>query len=432
VDPDAFWHVKTGEYIVESRSIPRTDIFSRYGQQEHLPWLPHEWLFDIALYGLWNLGGFQLVYVVTSLAYACIAPLVFLLTWMRSRRYVLGLILAVIAIAGCAHFIAPRPQVVTFPLLVGLAVLLERRQWPWALALTLVGVNLHGGLYPLFLLVIAFYTIPGRLAWLAAALPVVLVQPLGVKLIPYPFFAFDTQMNWFKESMPTVPAENLLFVAALLAFVLLVDRTIVPRKVLVASVALVLLGLKGVRHIVFTYLLVAPALAPYLIGDSRKDAEAPGAEPDAPAWMDRALAALLLIGALMQVAGAQGTPLDVHASYPAGAVDYLKQHEIVRIWNDWGEGGYLIYRGVPSFVDGRADPFSPFFDPTVTLAHEYGETYLLAADIRPFLEKYGITHMLVRHSAPLFQVVSQSRDFERIYTDESHAIFAYEPGIPAP
>jgi len=41
-DPDFWWHLKTGQYIVETRSIPHTDIFStlRFGSE----WVTHEWL----------------------------------------------------------------------------------------------------------------------------------------------------------------------------------------------------------------------------------------------------------------------------------------------------------------------------------------------------------------------------------------------------
>src|SRR5207245_3074931 len=41
-DPDFWWHLKTGQYIVETRTIPHTDIFStlRFGSE----WVTHEWL----------------------------------------------------------------------------------------------------------------------------------------------------------------------------------------------------------------------------------------------------------------------------------------------------------------------------------------------------------------------------------------------------
>lgn len=40
-DADFWWHLKTGEYIVESRSVPHTDIFSHTAEGRH--WTTHEW-----------------------------------------------------------------------------------------------------------------------------------------------------------------------------------------------------------------------------------------------------------------------------------------------------------------------------------------------------------------------------------------------------
>src|ERR1041384_1348146 len=49
-DPDFWWHLKTGQYIVETRSIPHTDIFSTvyFGRE----WVTHEWLSEAIIYAI--------------------------------------------------------------------------------------------------------------------------------------------------------------------------------------------------------------------------------------------------------------------------------------------------------------------------------------------------------------------------------------------
>src|SRR5260370_29953704 len=51
-DPDFWWHLKTGQYIVETRTIPHTDIFStlRFGSE----WVTHEWLSAVFMYGVFR------------------------------------------------------------------------------------------------------------------------------------------------------------------------------------------------------------------------------------------------------------------------------------------------------------------------------------------------------------------------------------------
>src|SRR5262245_46053947 len=54
-DPDYFWHLKTGEYIVAHMSVPSGDPFSYTFQGR--PWAPSEWLFEVCLYGVFTLLG---------------------------------------------------------------------------------------------------------------------------------------------------------------------------------------------------------------------------------------------------------------------------------------------------------------------------------------------------------------------------------------
>src|ERR1700722_13017539 len=43
VDPDIWWHLRTGDWIVAHHSVPFTDPFSSYGMGK--PWAAYSWLF---------------------------------------------------------------------------------------------------------------------------------------------------------------------------------------------------------------------------------------------------------------------------------------------------------------------------------------------------------------------------------------------------
>ena len=47
-DPDTWWHLKVGEAIWESRSLPQSDQYS-YTTNNH-SWIPHEWLGAVSIY----------------------------------------------------------------------------------------------------------------------------------------------------------------------------------------------------------------------------------------------------------------------------------------------------------------------------------------------------------------------------------------------
>src|SRR3989442_15091432 len=55
LDPDLWWHLANGRLILTTTSIPHGDVysFSAAGQ----PWVMHEWLADLGMYGFYRLGG---------------------------------------------------------------------------------------------------------------------------------------------------------------------------------------------------------------------------------------------------------------------------------------------------------------------------------------------------------------------------------------
>ena len=51
-DPDIWWHMRTGEWIVQHHAIPRVDIFS--GPNAGKPWQAYSWLFELLTFGLFH------------------------------------------------------------------------------------------------------------------------------------------------------------------------------------------------------------------------------------------------------------------------------------------------------------------------------------------------------------------------------------------
>src|ERR1700733_9062050 len=63
-DPDVWWHLRTGQYIVEHTSVPHTDPFSytRAGK----PWVAHEWLTEVLLFETERVAGLGALIVIFS------------------------------------------------------------------------------------------------------------------------------------------------------------------------------------------------------------------------------------------------------------------------------------------------------------------------------------------------------------------------------
>jgi hypothetical protein len=78
-DGDFWWHLKTGEYILNTRSIPKTDFFSftNYGRA----WVAHEWLSEAIFYVIYSRLGFNVLIVV----FALLTALAFWIAFKRSN-----------------------------------------------------------------------------------------------------------------------------------------------------------------------------------------------------------------------------------------------------------------------------------------------------------------------------------------------------------
>ncbi len=110
--------------------------------------------------------------------------------------------------------------------------------------------------------------------------------------------------------------------------------------------------------------------------------------------------------------------------YPVYAVDYLEQTEQAdkRIYNSYNWGGYLIWRGIPVFVDGRADVYGDEF------LHNYRLTYDLTDRWQEPLDQYGVQLVLMESGSPLANLLEASSAWQLSYRDDVAVIFSREEG----
>ena len=105
-DLDVWWLLRTGQYMVETRSFPTTDPFSATAQGAE--WLNHAWGFELLLYGVYRLAGTTGLIITPALfAVGTFALLYRLLRWEGLGR---GWALALIALGAMATrgFWSPR------------------------------------------------------------------------------------------------------------------------------------------------------------------------------------------------------------------------------------------------------------------------------------------------------------------------------------
>ena len=151
-DPDLWWHLATGRYMVAHHVIPHHDVFSLTARSHR--WITHEWVSELIFYGLWRLGGTPLLSLFTACIITCTFGLVYVTARLRGAPSLLAAAITLLATLAAAHTwgTGTRPQMFSLLLTTIYALALARmfmRREPappiWMPLLMALWVNLHGG-----------------------------------------------------------------------------------------------------------------------------------------------------------------------------------------------------------------------------------------------------------------------------------------------
>jgi len=471
-DPDYFWHLKTGEYIVAHGALPAGDVFSftRAGQA----WVLHEWLFEVLLHLVFaSAGDTGAKALVVMLGLAALG-LVFGMAKRLSASDGLAWIPVLIAAPVLISSLAPRPQMLTylcFALYLGalLAFKYAGKIRPlFALPLVMVvWVNGHAG-YAIGIALLVLFAVCEWLGWLAqpvrdpahkrrllrltqAACLVVLASLANPGMFErwlYPFQVLGMTVNaviqeWQSPDFHWFPAKAYLA----LMLLLLIANVYAARKPDLTELALPLFfafnGCIAVRHMPLAVLVLVPFTALALARSPFADIGARVRGSALVCWymarrgIGRELGKgefllnwlMACVIALCLPVYVQGVRQEAKAAVPdvkiVGATDFIAARGLGgRLFNAYGDGGYLIYRLAPHArvaIDGRADLYGDRF------IEDYMRVYGGADDWQSKFERFGAHLAVLPLDAPIRQLLLASAGFREVYRDKYYAVLQRDP-----
>ena len=446
-DPDVWWHLKTGQYIAATRSVPHTDPFSytRAGQ----PWVAHEWLSDLLLYELERTTGWGGLILIFAAALSA----AFFLLYLRCgpATYVAGVATLVAAWATVPLW-GVRPQVLSLLLTSLWLLILDRSErnpkllW-WTLPLTLLWVNLHAG-FAVGLALSALYLAgewieralgrerkrPSglRIAALIFLLDVLIVplNPNGLRMFFYPVETLrSTAMQkyiaeWASPNFHHPEYWPFLLVVLATFAVLSWSRLELRLRDLLLLLVSLYAALVSIRLIPLFVLIAVPLIAKRL-GDWPRN-ERPRSQPTARTLLNGLI--LLAMAAFAGVHAAQviqRQPQVEIERFPARAVAFLQTHPPSGpIFNHYDWGGYLIWKLYPStpvFIDGRADLYGQqVFD-------QFADTYQFKGDWQQTLQRWSVGTVIVPPDSPLATGLRSSPGWTVSYEDPQAVVLTSLP-----
>jgi hypothetical protein len=223
-DPDIWWHLRTGEWIMRAGWVPTTDPFSSFGYQK--PWIAYSWLFELILYGVHSLFGLQGIVFFTVVFALLIALALHRLVRAAKLSFRSEIIITAMGLACMKSLMNPRPwlfSIVFFIIELNLLLEFKRsgaiRRLYWLPVLFFFWANIHVqfvyGLAVLFLvlaepLIVRLVGSPGsadpKIVGVERGLVVVLaLSTLATVATPYhvfiyrPVFEYATQTEVFQN-----------------------------------------------------------------------------------------------------------------------------------------------------------------------------------------------------------------------------------------
>jgi len=420
---DFFHYLKTGQHILETKTIPHEDIFSHtaFGH----PWINHGWLSGVTFYSLHHLTGLKSLILFK----AFIATLAFLILFQiaRNKKANLypapghrgGVYLALGVIALGAFVVYPRlrlrPLIFSFLFLSLFYYILHSFQYrkrnllfllpllmiPWA--------NLHAGFLAGFIILFIYSFAEStklgvkryfnrdwgsilngkeiRLLLIITLLVILasLVNAYGYQALSYPFQLTGKKifMERISEWRP-IDFSRIFYPYWIMFGLTILALGLSRKKIDFTDLALFLvasyLSLSLRRHIELFVVFISPILAKHLNIILKKRVAL------RPKIRLFPISSLIFILIIVWMGIRLPSQLGIEERlFPDKAVDFIEENELSgNLFNPSGWGGYLIWRCYPEcrvFIDGRCLVYGE------RIYEEYGAIF--RGEPRPSIEERG-------------------------------------------
>lgn len=115
--------------------------------------------------------------------------------------------------------------------------------------------------------------------------------------------------------------------------------------------------------------------------------------------------------------------------YPVSASDYIINNIDLgkaRLYNEYNYGSYLLYRGIPVFIDSRADLYAPEFSGKEDdIFMDFIDTSSIGKFYEEIMKKYNITHVITYKNSKMNMIIVDTKDqkYKELYSDDNFVIY---------
>jgi hypothetical protein len=450
-DTDMYWHLRAGQFILQTRSVPMSDPFS--WTAVGTPWVDVHWLSQVVLFSTYALLGAPGL----ALLVAALVVLAFVFVWKQMEGSpLLRAFIVVLAAVVAAAVWTPRSQMATFVLtpLVGYLVYLYKwRQIDrlWVIPLVfMLWVNMHGGYISGFMLLGAVlvgemanhvlgFGGPEVLIWKRwrKLLIITLISGVALLINPYTINALvlpfktvnigvlqDFIQEWASPNFHELYQQPLVWMLLLTLVVIgwsgrRLDATDAAMIVVFAYISFL-----ARRNMGLFALICAPVLSRHaaaLIGQYRQGQQP---MPRGVPWLNWIVLITIGLAVLFKVILPITPTAQKQAEdkiLPVNAANWISEnHPTGKLFNSYNWGGYLMWQlgaEYPVYVDGRTDVYDN------TFMQEYLKIVTGQIDAPAVFDERGIKVVMVEQESPLGLQLLKSGRWQTAYRDDMAVVY---------
>ena len=518
---DTYYTITLGEYVLNHG----IDMLEHFSWHEGLIYTYPHWLYDVIIYAIYSIGGFQGIYFSTIIFAMILGVSIYIIGSKFSKNNLIAFFVTLLILYVGQAYITARAQLVTFILFVWTIYFIEKfldtKKKRYAIALIIIPIaiaNIHAAVFPfyfvLYLPYIGEYIIACMLEsknplvklfiksdqielskldkqkeeltekqlkqkellqkrievnqkrledkkakreeqkgkeykliiqkrknvkWLILIMIICaftgLLTPIGDT--PYTYLLHTMQGNTtqnISEHLPLTLINNKNALIAIVLFVGLLIFTKVKIKMSDFFLAggLLLLSFMSRRQLSMFYFIGGFVLM-RLLSDFVKiyddEANIEKIKYYISTWIGQIISyCIVIVITACLLWNMKDDQIVNEASYPVEASDYIIKNldiENIKLFNDYNYGSYLMYRGIPVFIDSRADVYDPQFNGLEDdIFRDYINISGLNCDYETKFEHYGITHVMTYSNSKLALYVGKdTENYKEIYKDDHFVIF---------
>lgn len=465
---DTYFTIATGNYILEN-GVNEVEPFTWH---ENLKFTKLRWGFDIAVASIYNLAGYNGLYIFTVIMSATIGVCLFITLIKRKNNVIVSFIMTLFVMMNLKSSLVCRGQIMSYLFFIleiySIQMLLETRKKKYSIYLIIISVMIltfHSSVWlahfvfylpyivEAFLNKIKINTVveetgkleleqreKGTMKMLFITMLIVFITgfctPLGLTPFTYMFKVIGGYSSKIiNELQPLKITRNIqLFVTVVgILGVLSITKTKIKLTDVMLAVGVLIMAKMAYRNMPIAVLILAyPStmlITKYIKTYNKErvfDRLDEKLNKNIPI-----LIIILLIIAMISITNYRKIYKENYVEpthYPIGAAEFIKENldlDKIKLYNHFNFGSYLELQGIPTFIDSRSEVYCKEFN-NVTILEDFAN-FDIYGTLTPedMIEKYGFTHFVFSAGNRNALEMKNNNSFNAIYDDGKFVVFEY-------